>query len=165
MRQSQLDPCCFYWHEKGVLEGIIEFHVDDLIMGGSTAFHEQVLQALRKRFPFKRWVEGEAKLLGRRSKQREDFSNVSDQEEYSSQVRSIYISRERRKQKEEPLSPKELTQYRRVLGAASWLVGSTRPDIATMHAVLQQRLSRATVADLIEVNKLVSMIRDHASMS
>ena len=165
LRQSQLDPCCFYWYHDNALSGVIAFHVDDLVIGGSTVFAEKVLKALRERFPFKHWVEGQAKFLGRRLRQLEDFSIVCDQEEYASQVRSVYIGRERRREKDEPLTSKELTQLRGVLGAANWLVGSTRPDIATANAMLQRRVARATVADLIEANRLVALIRDHASMT
>ena len=43
--------------------------------------------------------------------------------------------------------------FREILGAANWLVSSTRPDIAAMNAVLQQRVSGATIADLIGAKK------------
>ena len=39
---------------------------------------------------------------------------------------------------------------------------STRPDIAVTAGLLQQRITRATVQDLIEANKLVGKIHDHA---
>ena len=134
-------------------------------MGGSSDFHQCVLSKLKARFPFKHWSEGKANFLGRRLKQLPDFSIVRDQEEYASQVASVFISKERRKQKDEKPSPKELSKYRAVLGAANWIVGSTRPDIASLNAQLQQRVSKATVADLIEANRLVGLIRDHAKMS
>ena len=54
----------------------------------------------------------------------------------------------------------ELKQLRGVVGAATWLVGSTRPDIAAQTAVLQQRMGSATVQELIEANKLVARIKD-----
>ena len=165
MKRSALDPCVYYWYQQGVLEGILAFHVDDLIMGGSSDFHQCVLSKLKARFPFKRWSEGKANFLGRKLRQLPDFSIVCDQEEYASQVASVFISKERRKQKDEKLSPKELSKYRAILGAANWIVGSTRPDIASLNAQLQQRVSKATVADLIEANRLVGLIRDHAKMS
>ena len=85
--------------------------------------------------------------------------------EYASQVRSVHISKERRRLKDDRLTSRELTLFRGILGAANWLVSSSRPDIAVLNAVLQQRVSKATVADLIEANKLVGVIRDHATMS
>ena len=165
MRQSQLDPCCFYWFDRERLEGILAFHVDDLVFGGSQLFENLILPKLKQRFPFKHWQKGEAKFLGRRLIQKSDFSIVSDQKEYASQVSPAPISKDRRRQKNEPLSSREMTQYRGILGAANWLVSSTRPDIAATNAMLQQRISRATVGDLIEANRLVGTIKDFAFMS
>ena len=119
MKRSELDPCCYYWYQHGRLEGILAFHVDDLVMGGSSEFHRVVLERLQQRFPFKHWSEGKANFLGRRLQQRDDFSIVCDQEEYASRVKSAYVSRERRRQKGESLTSRELTAYRGILGAAS----------------------------------------------
>ena len=85
---------------------------------------------------------------------------MSSQEEYASQVQTVNISKERRKQRTDSLSAQELHQYRGIIGAANWLTGSTRPDLAAWTALLQQRISRATVEDLIEANRLVAKIRD-----
>ena len=165
MKTSALDPCCYYWHRDGTLQGILAFHVDDLVFGGSELFRRDVLDRLKQRFPFKHWSEGQAQFLGRRLRQREDFSIDSDQQEYASKVSSVFIGRERRKEKDSRLTPKEMTQYRGILGAANWLVGSTRPDVAAMNAFLQQRVAKATIEDLIEANKLVSLIKDYAHIT
>ena len=53
-----------------------------------------------------------------------------------------------------------MQQVRAVLGAANWLVGSSRPT-----AIVQQRVGEATLSDLIEANKLVAKIRDFALVS
>lgn len=60
------------------------------------------------------------------------------------------------------ITEKERTKLRGVVGAANWLMSSTRPDIAVHAGFLQQRISKALVSDLIEANKLVGKIRDHA---
>lgn len=163
MKQSALDPCSFYWydvHNGYKLSGVLSLHVDDMICGGTVAFHEQVLNKLQQQFSFKRWKKREGKFLGRWLKQCEDFSIESSQEEYANQVQTMFLSKERRKQKEDTLTTKELHQYRGIIGAADWLTGSTRPDIAAWTALLQQRIGRATVGDLIGANRLVSKIRD-----
>ena len=64
---------------------------------------------------------------------------MSDQQEYAEQVRAAYITKERRKLRDDALMAHELTQFRRILGAANWLVASTRPDIAAVAAMLQQK--------------------------
>ncbi len=53
-----------------------------------------------------------------------------------------------------------MKQYRNILGAANWLVGSSRPDIASLTALLQQRIDCATIDDLISANKLISKLKD-----
>ena len=58
----------------------------------------------------------------------------------------------------------ERRKLRGVIGAANWMMGNTRPDIAIHNAFLQQRIQRATVSDLIEANKLVARMRDFSSV-
>ena len=94
MRQSQLDPCCFCWFDQQRLEGILAFHVDDLVFGGSKLFENIVLPKLKQRFPFKHWRAGEAKFLSRRLIQKADFSIISDQKEYATNVSLAPISKE-----------------------------------------------------------------------
>lgn len=79
-------------------------------------------------------------------------------------MKTAMISKERRKQKNDDLTKEELSQYRAILGAANWVVGTTRPDIASDTALLQQRVSRATIGDLIQANKLVAKMRDFSQV-
>ena len=156
MKQS---PCIFYWYCSGHLHGVVALHVDDMLIAGTLEF-ETVLTQLRGRYPFKHWKERQGDFLGRKIKQYDDFSIEVDQSSYAKEVKTAIISKERRRQKDDDLTKEELSQYRAILGAANWIVGTTRPDIAADTALLQQRVSRATVGDLIEANKLVAKMRD-----
>ena len=142
------------------LDGIIALHVDDMACGGTNAFQENVIEKLRQIYPFKHCKKGQGKFLGRWLEQQEDGSIVSSQEEYAKNVQTVTISKERRKQKDDSLTTQEMHQFRGILGAANWLNGSTRPDLAAQTAILQQRVARATVDDLVAANQLVSKIRD-----
>ena len=57
LKQSELDPCIYYKHccSTGELQGLIAIHVDDLLMGGRQCFHDEVLNPLKEKFPFKQW--------------------------------------------------------------------------------------------------------------
>ena len=79
MRQSELDPCTYYWYHEGELQGLVALHVDDMIIGGSEEFHEKVLFQLRQVYPFKHWKTGGGKFLGRNIRQQGDGSIVCDQ--------------------------------------------------------------------------------------
>ena len=162
MQQSELDPCIFYWYKQNVLQGVMAVHVDDLLIGGSNDFLSEVVEPLKAKYPFKHWKTGQSDFLGRNLVQNADFSICIDQKEYANNVKPAIISKERRKYKDDKLTSKELHQYRAILGAANWLVGSSRPDIAALTALLQQRVSSATVDDLISANKLIAKIRDFA---
>ena len=52
MKQSELDPCVFYWHHEQRLQGTIALHVDDMVMGGTAKFHEVVLKKFEREIPF-----------------------------------------------------------------------------------------------------------------
>ena len=88
-----------------------------------------------------------------------------DQASYVRSVKTIETSKERRKEKESPVTEKEKQQLRAVLGAANWMVGSSRPDLAAHTALLQQSINKACVGVLIEANKLVARIRDFAHVT
>ena len=98
--------------------------------------------------------------MGRWSEQKNDFSIVCSQEEYASQVKTVDISKERRKQRDYSLTSKELQQFRGIIWAANWMTNSTRPDLAAWTALLQQKIGKATVDYLMDANRLVAKIRD-----
>jgi hypothetical protein len=99
-------------------------------------------------------------VLGRQLEQQDDLSIVCSQHEYANQVQTIPINKERRKSKQDDLTESERKRLREVIGAASWLVGNTRPNIAASTAFRQQRVQRAKVEDRMEANHLVAKMRD-----
>ncbi|CAE7240458.1 RE1 [Symbiodinium sp. CCMP2592] len=160
MRRSKLDPCVLLWFDGDELGGICAVHVDDMVIAGNQKFHDTVLNKLREAYPFKRWRIGKGDFLGRYLEQDENKTITCSQKEYADKVEIININRDRRKQKDQPLTASELRQLRGVVGAASWLVGSTRSDIAAQTAILQQKLGAPTVQEMIDANKLVARIKD-----
>ena len=162
MRVSRFDPCVFYYYSNKAIAGVIALHVDDLCAGGNEDFQQKVLKPLRSMFHFKHWKSGAGEFLGKKLEQKPDGSIVIDQCEYARQVKGIDICRERRREKSEPITEDERRQMRGVLGGVNWLVTSSRPDLAAWCSLMQQRVSEATVNDLIETNKLVSLCHDNS---
>ena len=93
-------------------------------------------------------------------KQQADFSITITQAEYAAQLKAIEISRERRRQKGEPITESERQQMRGALGGLNWLVSGSRPDLAAWSSLMQQKVNSACVEDLIEVNRIISMAHD-----
>ena len=152
----------YYYDAQNKVAGTIALHVDDLCAGGNNEFQKRVLEPLRNMFPFKHWKQGTGEFLGKTLEQRPDGSIIISQCSYAKLVKGIELSRERRREKTEPVSEKERSQMRGVLGGINWLVSSSRPDFAAWCSLMQQRVSEATVNDLIETNKLVSLCHDNS---
>ena len=50
VKTSIYDHALFFWHEDGILQGIIASHVDDFIFGGSKVFISEVINPLKEIF-------------------------------------------------------------------------------------------------------------------
>ena len=162
---SKLDQCVYFCRSSdGVLQGIIALHVDDMACGGTQWFHDSVLRRLREAFPFKHFKKKAGDFLGRFLQQGEDFSIHVSQKEYAENLECIKVSRDRRKQRDAEVTEEERKQMRAALGELNWLVSSSRPDLAAFCSLLQQRVNKALVRDLIEVNRAVAMARDFCNM-
>ena len=77
-------------------------------------------------------------------------------------VSCINVGKERWKQKDSCGTDQEKTQMRALLGEVNWIAMNSRPDLAASCSLLQQKTSSAKVEDLIECNRLVSLVRDFA---
>ena len=164
LKQSVLDPCLYYsWHD-GKLDGCLAVHVDDLIATGTKHFEDTILQKLRDKFPFKHWKNNAGEFLGRMLEKKADGSIEISQQEYCDKLKTIDISRVRRRNKDEKLDEGEKSLLRGVAGGLNWLTTATRPDIAAQTARVQQSISSGIVSDLIEANKAVAEARDHSNV-
>ncbi|CAE7257454.1 GIP [Symbiodinium microadriaticum] len=165
MKVSSFDPCVFWYYHEGRISGAIALHVDDMCLGGDQYFEKCVVQELKKIYPFKHWKRKQGEFLGKVLQQDETGEIRISQAEYASQLKGLSIPVARKKQREERLSEEETGQLRAVLGAVNWLVSGSRPDLAAWCSLLQQKVSTATVEQLVEANKLVSLAREHADMA
>ena len=167
-RQSALDPCLFYSYGKNdawsEVQGVIALHVDDLLFGGTSMFEREIMGSLRERYPFKHFKKQAGEFLGRHVRQTEDFAIHVEQKDYAEQVECLSLSKERRRHRESEVTEDERRQMRAALGELNWLVSCSRPDLAACCSLLQQKVARACVKDLVEVNKVIAMARDYAAV-
>ena len=122
-----------------------------MIMGGNDEFQQTIVAELRKRYPFKHWFQKEGTFLGKKLEQKENGDIWISQKEYAQQVHGMKLSSERKKDKNEPTTNEEKQQMRAVLGAINWLVSGSRPDLAAACSLMQQRVTKSVVADLIDL--------------
>ena len=144
------------------MQGALALHVDDMLVGGTLSFMSEIGGKIRKHYPFKHFKRGSGEFLGRRLMQLEDGTIKVAQSGYAGQLEVVGISRERRRQRESPITEEERSKMRGTLAEINRLVSSSRPDLAASCSLLQQKISCACVKDLVEI---VAAARDYASMS
>ena len=160
-KRSQLDSCLYYAWEKGRLIGALAIHVDDILFTGTREFQDIYMEKLRAKYPFKHWKMNEGEFLGRYLKKNNDGSISVNQKEYCDKMKTIELTRERRREKEADLNEKERSQLRGVAGALNWITTATRPDMAAATASVQQKITSAKVGDIAQANQAVAEARDH----
>ena len=86
---------------------------------------------------------------------------MQDQEEYLQSVGEVELSKERQKQGTSPVTEKERTELRALLGALQWLVTQSRPDASVDVNLIQSEVTTATVDTILTANKIVRKIRQN----
>lgn len=167
-RRSVFDQCVFYVYNTRAphdLIGVIAVHVDDMIMGGNEEFNQRILIPLRQKYPFKHWHEGKGTFLGKELLQLENGDIQIQQREYALNVKGVEIAPARKKELDSPTTEGEKQQMRAVLGAINWLVSGSRPDLAAGCSLLQQRVTKSCVGDLVDMNRFVKLVHDNALLT
>eukprot|EP00435_Cladocopium_sp_Y103_P009579 s5005_g2.t1 len=164
-RQCPLDPCVFTYGEKDekgnyVPHGCLGVHVDDGIGGGSPKFMA-MLERVEKRFKFGSFETGEFKYTGIHFKQWDDGSIEYDQKGYIEKIEPISIPKERRSNPESLVSEPERKALRSLIGALQYASVHTRPDISAKVGEIQSAVTKATVADLIQCNRILHEAKTH----
>lgn len=166
-KQSKFDGCLYYAHSKHRphhLIGVVAIHVDDMCLGGNEEFMREVVEPLKRKYPFKHWHVGKGEFLGKHVEQMSNGDIVIQQTEYARRLKGIEISTQRKRSRDAETTDEEKKNMRAVLGAVNWLVTGTRPDLAASCSLLQQRVTQSVVEDLVDTNRLVACVHEHANM-
>ena len=151
---SKLDPALFYWQYNGQCEGIVCVHMDDFLSTGTYNFEDKILQKLRDIFSIGSTDSVAFKYLGHRIQKY--MSGISvDQFQYISTLKPVNISKQRATNKLSDLSEREKQEFRAAIGQLNWIFTSTRPDISYDVCELSVAFPRATVGDVLKLNKVI----------
>ena len=164
--RSRFDSCLFYFREHGVLTGVYGVHVDDCVTGGNGPGYNQAIDRLRKTFEFRKWRLGSGDFCGSQYEQDpQTYEITMNQERFSQKIRPLHLSRERARNRDAPLDPKEISCLRAINGSLNWLANQSRPDLATQVSFSQQAFPTPTVGDAIAANHAVRRAKQHADQS
>ena len=165
--RSKFDSCLYYCHDQeGNLQGILGAHVDDTITGRQGEKYDKAIAALRQRFPFRKWREGQGEFLGVFYEQDPaTFEITYQQRDYALNIHPIKLSKDRSREVWKAATPHEVSSLRAVNGALGWLSSQTRPDLAVQTSLSQQCFPTPTVQDLVQANQAVRRAKQHANMT
>ena len=156
-KMCPFDNSLFVWYNEGRLEGIICTYVEDFLWTGTENFETNIIQGIRSKFLIGSSGSSMFKYVGLNVISKND-SIVVDQFHYSSSLSPAKISHTRAMQKTCGLSDHEKSEYRALVGQLNWLATHTRPDIAYDTCELSVCFNKATVGDLLRLNKLVERV-------
>ena len=158
-----LEPCVFLLYSGSRLRGIIGMHVDDGVCGGDSFFQQKVA-ALEEKLPFGSQKHKDFIFTGIHLEQYPDFTIKADQREYISNISQIDIGRLRRQTPTAEISEHERTRLRALIGSIQYATTHTRPDLAAKLGELQGQVPKATVATLLQGNRLLREAQEYDSV-
>ena len=154
-----IDHGLFYYHLDDHLIGILLTYVDDLLWGGDENFNLTVMTELRKQFLISHEEETVFTYVGIQLKQYSDFSISINQSNYIDTLNPITLSDDRLSDKESSLTTAELKLLRSTVGQLGWVASITRPDISFLFGSASSNITRATVQDILNVNKIIRHVK------
>ena len=159
---SALDECVFIFFDPDskVLAGILCLHVDDLLLGGCGKADRQTVNALRSRFPFRKWKRNQGEFYGGRISQDVLTKEITvSQSTYALKINKVNVRA--RAQPEDKATTAEVRSFRECHGAVQWLVKESRPDLAVQVSMSQQTLSDPRVRHCRQANAMVRRAKQH----
>ena len=77
-------------------------------------------------------------------------------------LKRVIVSKQRRSESKSPLTPKELHDYRSLVGQLAWPARESMPQLAYNVSDLQQKVAQATVGDLVHANNVLNLAKKNA---
>ena len=121
------------------------------------------LDKLGEELGFGSLESGSFQYCGKRIEQGSDGTTTVSMKEYHSNMKTVTIPVDRRRQPDSELSPSELKQLRGLLGSLQWLVTQVRFDQQYGLSVLQSEKPR--VSTLVKANALVRRFKEDSDFS
>ena len=147
-----------FWYrrdEAGEISGLIVGHVDDLLMTGDDLALAS-LHRIGDELGFGKIEYNDFVWCGKRMRRAPDGSIRWSMVEYHENMEPVYVSRQRRRDLEQVLTPGELKCFRGAVGSLQWLIAQLRWDLGFRQSTLAGELSKPVVGSLLRANQLIA---------
>ena len=151
--QDKIDPCVLGGEET---VGILETHVDDLLLLAQPSLREVVQASLSKVFPISEWEEDNFKYVGSNYVKTEAGYTISQTDYVEERLKYIDVPKGANKD--------GFHDNRTAVGCLSWLEKETRPDLACSASLAQSQQGSPTLQSIKDTNKAIQQakeFRDH----
>lgn len=133
---------------------------DDLLMAGSDACIREFTDKISKQYTIsKSIIDAEMKYNGCIIRRDEHGTTSMSMESYVHDIRPIHIDSHRETQADMEASDEEVQKYRALAGELVWLGCGVMPQAATIGSLMQQRVPRLQVKDLMSANRELEQLR------
>ena len=159
--EMQAAKACFLLRDPKtrITNGMLVLHVDDACFSGKGPQFERAMAYCRSKFIIGKEEYDSFTFLCRHVRQHQDFSIEVDQHDYVRGIQRVKVSKDRRSQPASKLNLKELHDYRSLTGQLAWPARETMPQLAYSVSDLQQKVSQATVGDLVHANNVLNLAK------
>ena len=151
------DACAWVWRPDGITtRGMITGHVDDFLFGGKAedAGWQHILQQIQHRFKWGDWDKDSFVQCGVQITRTKDGFELS-QPRYLESISEIPLSSSRRKEKNHPVTERERSRLRALLGGLSWHAQQVAPHLAAEVSLLLSEVTKGTVNTVLKANHLL----------
>ncbi|CAK9022106.1 unnamed protein product [Durusdinium trenchii] len=160
--RSLFEPCWFVKRVEGRIEAMVLVEVDDFNIAATEEYMPDLQEKLKARFKFGKWEHQEADFAGRSVKILSDRVIMHQHKYIVEKLAAVKLAVGRRADKTAPLDDEEFEEFRSMLYKVAWLAHQTRPEAAGIVSILSSRLHRATVHDVVCLNKVITHMRQTA---
>eukprot|EP00435_Cladocopium_sp_Y103_P068333 s119_g31.t1 len=156
LKSSIIYPALYYLlNDSDECVALMCIHVDDLLYAFLPEA-ENTFKAFLAKFLIGTSDADSFRYCGKQFGREDDGATITiDVDDNTRRIRKVRIDSQRRHS--EPLTTSDLTALRSVVGSLAWIARQCRPDIAYRVSRLQSSIKGATVATLLEANRVVAL--------
>ena len=157
--QNDIDPCVFHLvDQQGNTRGLLETHVDDLLLLTEERLKKATQAKLSQVFPISEWEDDAFKYVGSNYKKDGEGYLITQEDYVEERLKYIDVPKG---SNQDPVDERLFHDNRTAVGCLSWLAKESRPDLACAANFAQARQGCPTMVDVKDTNKAIKQAKDY----